>query len=237
MTPFLARCGPLSLIGAGFVLTAAGLAIHDVRAAVVGAVTGLVVYGALAAGARFPLVRIVPGLIAMISIGWSNWLLADPRSVEAAVVAAGRIAFFVFPGLILMSFVDPFTLGDHLGQRLRLPARPVLAGVAALQQLDSFADDWDTLERARRARGLGPGAGPVSRARHVASLTLALLVQAVRRAGDMTVAMQARGYSAAVNGGPRRTWAQPAPWRSADGVLIVVTAFVAAVPFIVTATS
>lgn len=230
MIGMLARCGPISLIAAGFVLTVGGLTSHDLAGLLTGLACEFVVLLILVNRTGFPLVRLLPGVIAIASVAWSNWLLASPRSLEVAALAGARIAFFALPGLVLVSYIDPFTFGDHLGQRLRLPARPVLALVAALQQLDSFTEDWDTLDRSRRARGLGPGRGPVSRVRHVVAMALALVVEVIRRAGEMTVAMQARGYSAGARG---RTWAQPAPWTAADTALMVIAVVLACIPFAV----
>lgn len=233
MWGLLRACGPLSLLAAGVVLTVGGVLVEDLRAAVAGLAIEAVLLPVLIGRAGFPLVRLVPGLIAVAAVSWSNWLLADPRSVEAAAAAGARLAFFVLPSLVFVSFVDPLTLGDHLGRRLRLPARPVLAGVAALERLESLARDWDDLGRARHIRGLGPGRGPVQRVRHLCGMTLALIVEAVRAAGRMTVAMEARGYSASHRGGPPRTWSQPAPWTRHDTTLMLLAAVVASVPALV----
>ncbi|HYO85769.1 MAG TPA: energy-coupling factor transporter transmembrane component T [Dermatophilaceae bacterium] len=226
----LRHCGPLSLLLASVLVIPAVLAIDDLAEATVAmavmAVTLLVMVG----GDRLPLWRLVPVLIGFVSVTWSNWLLAADRSVANALVSGLRVAFFVLPGVVLASYLDPSTLGDHLGQRLRLPARPVLALSAALQRAESLEADWEDLARVRRARGLGPRHGPVSRVRYLSSMTFALLVHAIRQAGRMTVAMEARGYSAGVSGGPRRTWAEPAPWTRADTLLILVAAALAAVP-------
>lgn len=230
MWGLLARCGPLSVLASTFVLTIGGLVAGEPRAVLVGLAVEVVLLPVLVGRTRIPLLRLVPGLIAVLSVTWSNWLLAEPRSLEAAILAGGRVAFFVLPGLVLVCFLDPFTLGDHLGQRLRMPARPVLAAVAALQRLESLSKDWETLDRARHVRGLGPGRGPVARVRHLASMTVALLVEAVRQAGRMTVAMEARGYSAHVGGGRPRTWLEPAPWTRHDTTLVVLLGLVAAIP-------
>ena len=69
--------------------------------------------------------------------------------------AAGRV--LRLPGVLLAARVDPFVLGDHLGQRLRLPARPVVAAVAALQRFESLDQQWHQLRRTRRVRGLDAG--------------------------------------------------------------------------------
>lgn len=231
----LALCGPLALLGASFLLVVGGLALSGLRPALIAFGAEIAVLVLLVGRTPFPWWRLLPGLLAFASVAWSNWLLAVPRSIDAAVVAGVRVAYFVVPGLVLASFVDPAALGDHLGQRLRLPARPVLAAVAALQRVDAFGEDWDTLQRSRRARGLGPTRSPVAQFGHYARLTFALLVEAIRQAGRMTVAMEARGYSAPVRTGRRRTWAEPAPWTRWDTALILVALALAALPTILAA--
>lgn len=235
MTGLLRRVEPLSPVVAAFVLMAGGLLIDDLVAGLVGLSVVLLALPVLAGRGGMSWARLVPGALGFASVTWSNWLLADPRALEPAVTAGLRVAFFAVPGVVLAGFVDPAALGDQLGQRLRLPARPVLALVVGLQQLDTFAQEWSTLARSRRVRGLGPGRGPVSRARFYAELTFALLVQATRRAERMTVAMEARGYARLAEPGYRRTWARPAPWNRHDTTLVVVALALAAVPSVVAA--
>lgn len=229
MIGLLSRCGPLSLLASSFVLTVGGLFIGDLTTVLIGLVAEVVLLAILVGRTGFPLIRLLPAVVATAGVTWSNWLLADPRSLTVAAVAGLRVAFFVVGGLVFVSYLDPFTLGDHLGQRLRLPARPVLATVAALQRLDTLTDDWVTLDRARHARGLGPGRGPISRLRHVCAMTFSLLVEAIRQAGRMTVAMEARGYSAGTRG-VTRTWLEPAPWTRADTLLVVLVSLLAVLP-------
>lgn len=235
MSGVLARCGPLSLLAASMLLLAGGLSLSGLRSGLVAfGVQLLVVVLLVGRGGRIPWWRLLPGVLAFGSVAWSNWLLASPRAVDAAVVAGLRVAYFVVPGIVFASFIDPFTLGDHLGQRLRMPGRPVLATVAALQRLDAFGEDWDTLQRSRRARGLGPTRSPISQFGHYSRLTFALLVDAIRQAGRMTVAMEARGYSAPVRTGRRRTWLEPAPWTRWDTLLLVVAGALAVLPALLT---
>ena len=142
-------------------------------------------------------------------------------------MAAGlRILVLVLPGSLLTANLDSSRLGDDLAQRLHLPARPVVAAVAALQRVEELGAVWAQAAWARRVRGLGAGAAPIARVREVAALTFVLLVQTVRRAGRMAVAMDARGFAAA----RQRTWAEPSRWRRADTVLLLVGLAVAALP-------
>lgn len=228
----LARCGPISLLGASILLLVAAPTIAGLPVAAVSfAAAGLVVVACVGRDG-FPPLRLLPAVIAVASIVWSNWLLSEGRDWGAASAAGLRVAYFVVPGIVFASYLDPFTVGDHLGQRLRLPARPVLAFVAALQRLDDFGQEWAEARRVRRVRGLSAGRGMAARAREYTALTFGLLVEAIRKAGRMTVAMEARGYSAPLASGRARTWAQPAPWTRADSVLMGLSAGLAVVPLL-----
>ncbi|MDO5093224.1 MAG: ATP-binding cassette domain-containing protein [Propionibacteriaceae bacterium] len=221
------QAGPLSMLLAAAILTGSGLLAHGLLPLGIGLST-LALVGAVLFGFRFPLRRLVPPLVAMASIAWSNWLLADPRAVTPAVEAALKVGFIVLPGVAVASCLEPTTLGDHLGARLRLPARPVLALVAALRRLDDLAGLWQEVSQVRRVRGLGPGRSPLARGREWATRCFALLVEAIRQAGRLTVAMDGRGYSAP---GPR-TWLEEAPWRWADWIVVLVATALAAVPHV-----
>ena len=221
----LERTGPLSPLLGAVLLTASGVAAGGLLPLTVG-VAALVVTGMVLLRFRFPPGRLVAPGIAIASIAWSNWLLSDPRAVEPALVAALRVAFIVLPGVVAASFLEPTALGDHLGGLLRMPSRPVLAVVAALRRLDGFAELWQEISRARRVRGVGPGRSPVSKAREWGALCLVLLVESVRQAGRLTIAMDSRGYSAP---GPR-TWFGEAAWSRKDTELVVIAAALAALP-------
>jgi energy-coupling factor transporter transmembrane protein EcfT len=66
-------------------------------------------------------------------------------------------------------------------------------------------------------------------------MTFALLVQSLRQAGRMAVAMEARGFSAGPSSGVRRTWAEPAPWLPADSALVALGLLVAGAPILLQA--
>jgi energy-coupling factor transport system ATP-binding protein len=225
-----AACGPLSLLGASALLLLGALFVRDLPVALAGIGVELLLAPLVLGWGRPSLRRLAPGLLAVLSVAFSNWLLSPGRDVAAGATAGLRIAFFVLPGVLLAARVDPFALGDHLGQRLRLPARPVVAAAAALQRFESLDTQWHQLRRTRRVRGLDGGRSPAARARQVAALTAGLLVQSLRQAGRMAVAMEARGFSAPLAQGRRRTWAEPAPWLRADSLMTALGLAVAAVP-------
>lgn len=221
----LGSFGPLAVIAVSLLAVLGSVAVRDWR---VGALTlgvQALLLPLVAVRRSGTLRRLVPGMVAAASIGFSSWMLGD-HEIATGVSAALRILTFVVPAAVLTAHVDPSAFGDALAQRLHAPARPVVAAVAALQRLESLGDDWRTIERARRTRGLGPGWSPPARARAVTAVTFALLVSSLRRSGRMAVAMDARGFA----GATRRTWAEPAPWHRRDTALVAVGVAVALLP-------
>ncbi|MDQ6716424.1 MAG: energy-coupling factor transporter transmembrane protein EcfT, partial [Actinomycetota bacterium] len=178
--------------------------------------------------ARRLALRLAPALLGALGVGWSAWLLGG-HDVAVAVGAALRVLTLLIPSIVLMPFVNPDLLGDHLAQRLHLPARPVVAASAALQRFQVFGQLWSELTLARRVRGLGPGRSWASRFRELAAVTFELFVGVLGQASRLALAMDARGFARV----SRRTWAGPAPWTGADwvvlsGGLLVVASAVAA---------
>ncbi|WP_433861964.1 ATP-binding cassette domain-containing protein [Streptomyces sp. L7] len=225
-----ARCGPLSLLAAAVLLVVGAIGIVSPASGAAGIAAWLALTPFVMRDVRVPARRLLPGLIAVVSVGFSSWLLSQAQSPEVALTAALRIAFFVFPSVALAGLVRPSALGDHLAQRLRLPGRPVVAAMAAVQQFDRLTADWRRLRSVRRIRGVAAGRNPLAHGRELAGLTFAVLVQSLRTAERMAVAMDARGFSAAHARGYRRTWAEPAPWRRADTLLLALAALVACLP-------
>jgi energy-coupling factor transport system ATP-binding protein len=227
--PVLARCGPLSLLLASALAIPAGVAVSQWQAglAVLATQVALAVVGLLAPGdgpppegrLRSVLVRCLPGVLGALSVGWSTWLFGG-RDLEVAAAAAVRVLVIVFPSAVLIRHVDPDALGDHLAQRLRLPARPVVATAAALQRVHTLGETWTEIARARRVRGIGASRrSPAALVAEVAALTIGMLVRSLQAAAALAVAMDARGFSTA----HRRTWWAPAPWRWPDTALIVLS--------------
>lgn len=226
--PPVRSCSPLALLVAAACGVVGSTQVDDVR-------TGLLLVGAelalapLAVGRPAQaLRRLLPGAFAAVSLGASSWWFAG-HPPATALTAALRILALVVPASLLAAWIDPSRLGDELAQWLRLPARPVVASVAALQQLEELGTAWTTLDRVRHVRGLGPTRSPWSRVRHVGSLTFALLVHTLRRSGQLALAMDARAFATA----QRRTWARAPRWHRRDTGTVVVAAAAAAIPFVV----
>ena len=228
--PLAGRAGPLAILGGALLGIPAGVlsphwstTLAVLATQVVLAVLALTAPGVGAAPPRRLrelATRMAPGLLAAVSVAWSTWLIAG-HDVDSAATVALRVLAIVLPSAVLLPFLDPDALGDHLAQRLRMPARPVVAVTAALQRVQSFGEIWRELGRARRIRAVGATwRRPMSLVRHLGALTMGLLVRSLRSAATLAVAMDARGFATAY----RRSWWTPARWKAADTVLLVLAA-------------
>jgi energy-coupling factor transport system permease protein len=218
--------GPLSRLAACLLPVVGALAVRDVRTGLIVVAMQLVLLGWLCTDWRSALGRLAFGAIASTSIVISTWLYGG-RDFDEALGAGLRVLSIVLPAALLTATIDPSQLGDHLAQRLRLPARVVVAATSALQRLDDTVETWRTIQLARRARGLGLDGGPVRRVKASAAGAFALLVVSLRRATVTTIAMDARGFATAT----RRTWAEPAPWTTADSAVLAASLALAVLPW------
>jgi energy-coupling factor transport system permease protein len=160
-----------------------------------------------------------------------HWLFINVSdgSISLAVATMLRVLAIGLPGVVLFVTVDPTDLADGLAQVVRLPARFVLGGLAALRLVGLFLDDWRSLELARRARGVADR----GRLRRFASQAFALFVLSIRRATKLATAMEARGFGAPI----RRTWARDSPFGWPEWLLVLIGAAIAAIALTVTIVS
>ena len=219
--------GPLSMLAACLLPVAGAFAIDSAQQGLVCVGAEVAALGWLATDLRATLQRLALGLVAAASIMVSTWLYGGQHASES-IGAALRIIYIVLPAALVTARIRPSELGDHLAQRLHLPARAVVAAVVALQRLDSLGQQWQQVQRARRARGWGLDGGPVRRLRGSAASAFTLLVVSMRHTGALATAMDARGFAAAT----RRTWAEPADWRWGDSLVLCLAACLAVLPWL-----
>ena len=116
-------------------------------------------------------------------------LRLGPLRVTGAALAVGvalglRVLAVAAVGVAFALTTEATRLADALVQQAHLPERFAAGALAAQQAVPRLALDLATLRQARRVRGL----------RHP-RLLLALLILAVRRAGRVALAMDARGFA------------------------------------------
>ncbi len=234
--PLGERLNPVASIAASLIPALLLVTTIDVVSAAVALGLQVMLIGLLGIPARVLFRRIAPILIAaplmaltIVFYGQTSgtvyaefWLVRiSDGSLELALATLLRILAIAIPAIALFARPDATRLGDALGQNLRLPSRFVLGGVAALRLLTVLRADAGTLERARRARGIGDR----GRVRRAAGLVFALLVLAIRRGSALAIGMEARGLGAAGT----RTWTRPSPWRASDTIVVIVAVLVSVI--------
>jgi energy-coupling factor transport system permease protein len=228
----IARLNPVAKLAAVAAVTTMALLASDW-------LTPLLLLAAMLAAVPFTGIRLGP---LVHRLKWL-WLAAGMVTVVNAVFAAeqtGRLLIGVGPleistgalsagaalglracvaataGVLGFATTDPTDLADALTQQLKAPPRFTIGALSALRLLPLMGAEWQQITTARRARGLEGGRNPLRRARLFASTMFALLVGAIRRAGRLAAAMDARGFDSEIP----RTYAREQRMRGADWVLI-----------------
>ncbi|GAB3229396.1 hypothetical protein GCM10027447_22650 [Glycomyces halotolerans] len=163
----------------------------------------------------------------------SVWFEAGPLVIASDAVIDGvalglRVCVAATAGVLGFATTDPTDLADALTQQLRTSPRFTIGSLAALRMLPLLTAEWQQITTARRARGMEGGRNPVRRGRLFLSTMFTLLVGAIRRAGRLATAMDARGFDSDVP----RTYARaqrmrPADWLVLAGAVAVAAAAVA----------
>jgi energy-coupling factor transport system permease protein len=210
----LARRNPTAKLAASVVVMLALFATTDLLTPSLVVLVELACLPWTGVSARTLLRRCWPLLVAMVSITLSNALFTDQDGgtvlvdlgpvllTSDAMLAGGSVAVrllaIAIPGVLFALTTDPVDLADSLVQQLRAPGRFAYGALAALRLAPLLEAEWQTLGRARRARGLDAGRNPVTALRLFGGRVFALLVGAVRRGTRLAVAMDARGFDSGV---------------------------------------
>jgi energy-coupling factor transport system permease protein len=160
--------------------------------------------------------RSLPVLIAAIGIGFFNALVSG--DVAAGLSIGLRVVGIALAGIVAIASIDPTDLADALVQHLHAPRRFTVGALAAFRLMPLFADEWQTIALARRARGIDTG-----RVAGFFPMTRSLLVAAIRRATRLAVAMDGRGFASS----GCRTLARPRAISTRDWLLVAASFAVA----------
>lgn len=236
----LALVNPVAKLAAVFIVSLTLLLTIDWLSAVValGLECGLLAFTGLPL--RAVVLRTTPLLIAAPLAGITTVLYGQPAgqtywtwwaveisegSIALGIATTLRILAVGIPAIVLFITIDPTDLADGLAQIVRLPARFVMGGLAALRLVGLFVEDWRALGLARRARGVAD----TGRLRRIVGQSFALLVLSIRRGSKLATAMEARGFGAKT----RRTWARPSVFAARDWTVIAIGCAVAACAVVV----
>lgn len=215
----LARFNPAAKLGAAALVMVGLLVTVDLVTASVLLVCELLAVAAAGVPVRGLMARAWPLPVAAAGVAVANLVASNAGAVTTAAISV-RLMAIALPGLLVFGSTDAVDLTDSLVQQLRVPPRFAYGALAALRLLPLLSAEWDTIHRARRARGIDAGRSPVRKARLFASSLYALLVGAIRRGARLAMAMDSRGFDSH----RPRTIARHQQVRMADWALLAVVA-------------
>ena len=151
------------------------------------------------------------------------WRLTITREgIEVTVRMAVRLVLLVMGSSVMTLTTTPNDLTDGLEKGLRMFKRigvPV-HGIAmmmsiALRFIPILMEETDKIMKAQTARGADfESGGLIARAKSLVPILVPLFISAFRRANDLAMAMEARGY----HGGDNRTKMRPLEYKRRDGI-------------------
>ena len=218
----LARVHPLAKIAAALVLMFTLFLTLDPLTPAMVLVAEIAAVPLIGIAPRALLRRAFPVFVAAIGIGFFNALLSG--NVAGGIAIGIRLVGIALAGIVAVASIDPTELADALTEHLHAPARFTIGALAAFRLMPLFADEWDTIALARRARGLDDARGPISRVTGFFAMTQSLLVATIRRGTRLALAMDGRGFADV----GCRTLARPRPIVAQDWALIGASFAVAA---------
>lgn len=210
----LARAHPLAKIGAAVVLMSALFVTIDLITPTLVLAVEIAAIPLVGIPPRAFLRRALPVFIAATGIGFFNALLSG--NIAGGIAIGMRLVGIALAGIVAVASIDPTDLADALTEHLHAPYRFTVGALAAFRLMPLFANEWETIALARRARGLDDARGPVSRVTGFFAMTQSLLVATIRRATRLALAMDGRGFADS----GCRTLARPRPIAAQDWGLI-----------------
>ena len=157
------------------------------------------------------------------------------EGLRMAVHMAFRLTYLIVGSSIMTLTTTPNQLTDGLEtglrglRRLHVPVHEIAMMMSiALRFIPILMDETDKIMRAQEARGADfSSGGLIRRAKALVPLLVPLFVSAFRRANDLAMAMESRGY----HGGEGRTKMKPLIYRSRDRIAYLCIALYAVVMF------
>ncbi|MBQ9582586.1 MAG: ATP-binding cassette domain-containing protein, partial [Synergistaceae bacterium] len=169
----------------------------------------------------------------LIALALDNNILLSDAFAQGAFLSS-RLLMLMFYAVLLPLTTTPLELSDGIGELLKplakfkFPAQEcaVMIGMA-LRFIPILMEETDKITRAQLSRGAKLDQGGIfKRLRAFFPVLIPLFIIIFRRADDMALAMEARGY----NIGRKRTRRKPLKWKFND-TLAVALSFILALIF------
>lgn len=160
----------------------------------------------------------------LFSIG--SWNVYENGVYEGAMIAIRLFCLFLFTSIVTLT-TSPLDLTDGLErlfqpfQKIGLPAHELaFMTTIALRFIPTFLRETEKIMKAQMARGVDFRSGPIpERIKALLPLLVPLFISAFKRAEELAIAMEARGY----RGAEGRTKFRELVWTWRDSVALVIS--------------
>lgn len=157
-----------------------------------------------------------------------GWVHIYMGGVARGIYIALRIFFLIVVTTLLTLTTTPIDITDGMEtllspfKRFRLPVHEFALMISiSLRFIPTLMEETDKIMKAQQARGTEFSSGPIKeRVKAVIPLLVPLFISAFKRAEDLALAMEARGY----RGGEGRTRLRLLAWEASDTLLMTLLA-------------
>ena len=154
-------------------------------------------------------------------------------SLQNAFYIFMRFVLIIFMSTLLTLTTPPLTLADGIEtglaplKKIKVPVHEIgLMLSISLRFIPTLMDDTTMIMNAQKSRGMDFGEGNlVQKVKSVIPILIPLFVSSFRRADDLAIAMESRGYQ----GGEGRSKYRVLKWQRFDTLLLLSLVIVAAI--------
>ena len=149
-----------------------------------------------------------------------GFLTVTKEGIRTAVFMAIRLIYLIIGSSVMTLTTTPNNLTDGLEmalsplRKIRVPVHEIAMMMSiALRFIPILLEETDKIMKAQTARGADfDSGGLIQKAKNMVPLLVPLFISAFRRANDLAMAMEARGY----HGGEGRTKMRPLVYQRRD---------------------
>ncbi|WLR50993.1 energy-coupling factor transporter transmembrane protein EcfT [Bacillus tianshenii] len=164
-----------------------------------------------------------------------GWLKIYEGGVEQGVFISLRLLFLIMVTTLLTLTTTPIEITDGMEsllspfKRIGLPAHELALMMSiSLRFIPTLMQETEKIMKAQTARGVDFSGGPLKeRLKAIVPMLVPLFISAFRRAEDLALAMEARGY----RGDAGRTKLRELSWGAKDSLAFIFLAVLAIILF------
>jgi len=161
---------------------------------------------------------------ALIIIPVTGWNITV-EGLQVGVIYTLRLMYMILLSAVMMYTTSPLEMTDGLEsllsplKKLRVPTNELALMISiALRFLPTLVEEADRVRKVQVSRGLNLEGSLIKKIKGLVPLILPLILSSLRKAEELAVAMEARGY----RGGEGRTYYSQLRYGLEDGIAVLL---------------